>query len=88
MPKYYIKGVRLESVEINRDNDKGTYVPGKIEASLIASNNKVIAGQDWENRFGSNKLSLSPRTNTALDELCASLSLDAAISMGLDDCET
>jgi hypothetical protein len=76
-----IKGLRIPSLEVRRDTEKGTLnVTGYYE--LVSENDIVLAKQSF-NDYSGTKLALSSDSQSLLNQFVASIKSDAEKALGL-----
>ena len=77
-----LKGVRLKGLQFGRDDKGVPKVGGTYE--LLATNDRVLATQQFNTGYGSMEIAPSPATVAAADALAASVQADVSALMGLE----
>jgi hypothetical protein len=79
-----LKGIRLESLDIQRSKDTGQMMMNSSVYSLISSADKVLANQTVGG-YGGMTVSASPETLSLLEKFMASYKRDITTVLGLEE---
>lgn len=79
-----IKGIRIESVHLKRDDASGTLHLEQASYALMSSTDKVLANQSIGGYNGL-AVSLSPATQKLLAQFTESYKLDVTTVLGLEE---
>lgn len=79
-----LKGIRLESLEIQRDKESGEVKLSSASYALISSADKVLANQTVGKYGGNVAVTASLETITLLDKFIESYKRDITMVLGLE----
>lgn len=79
-----LKGIRLESLEINRDKESGGMKLNSASYALISSAEKVLANQTVGG-YGGMTVNPSPETLEFLEKFMVSYKRDITTVLGLEE---
>lgn len=80
-----IRGIRLESIGITRDNETSDYKLGQSVYSLISSADKILAKQSIGGYNSDMTLQPSPETIQLLRQFTESYRRDIILTLGLEE---